>query len=38
MSHFINSLTPSRITKEEGLYLREPTGINLPVAFNMNFD
>lgn len=37
-SYFINSLTPSRITKEEGLYLPAPTGINLPVAFNMNFD
>ena len=29
---------PASITKEQGLYLPEPTGMNSPVASNMYFD
>ena len=38
-SYVINKcFTPASITKEEGLYLPEPTGMNSPVASNMYFD
>ena len=35
--HYKQCVTPTSITKE-GLYLPEPTEVNSPVAFNMNFD
>ena len=38
-SYVINKcFTPASITKEEGLYLPEPTGMNSPVASIMYFD
>lgn len=38
-SYVINKcFTPASITKEEGLYLPEPTGMNSPVASNIYFD